>query len=419
MKMNNNINTANLTSVISVSELNKNSKHLLETHIGLIWISGEISNLARPASGHCYFSLKDSNAQVRAACFKRTIQQINFDLDNGQQVIVQAHVSLYEPRGDYQIIVQNIILAGDGLLQIKFNQLKQQCASKGMFAAENKQALPASINTIGLITSATGATLQDMLTVLRRRAPLMSIIIYPTAVQGKAASKSICKAITIANQRGECDSLILARGGGSLEDLWCFNEEVVAHAIFNSQLPIITGVGHETDVTIADLCADIRAATPSAAAELVSPDKLEQLDKLQQLELILQQLTQNNIQHQQININQLKLRLRHPKDKLNELVQTIDQLEYRINHVIKQKTTTLTTQLGSNAKILNTLSPLKTLSRGYGIVRDDHKNILTSVNIIKPGARLNISLTDGEIYAKVETIESNIKKNNLRNNLNQ
>jgi exodeoxyribonuclease VII large subunit len=402
--MNNSLNTVNIAEVLSVSELNKTSKNLLETHIGLRWISGEISNLARPVSGHCYFSLKDDKAQVRGACFKRTVQQMGFELSNGQQVLIQAQVSLYEPRGDYQIIAQNIILSGEGLLQIKFNQLKKSCEKKGMFALENKKKLPSIINTIGLITSTSGAALQDMLKVLKRRSPLISVIIYPATVQGKTAAATICKAIETANLRSECDALILARGGGSLEDLWCFNEEKVAHAIFISRLPIVTGVGHETDVTIADLCADKRAATPSAAAELISPDKKEQLEKLQQLEVILKQSVLRNIQQHQVYINQLKLRLRHPKDKLNELAQTVDQLEHRLHHAIQQTMKSLTATLANNAKILSTLSPLNTLSRGYSIARNENNNLLTSVDNIKIGSNINIDLSDGIIQAEVKKI---------------
>jgi exodeoxyribonuclease VII large subunit len=405
--MNNPSNIIDMTEVVSVSELNRKSKNLLELNIGLIWISGEISNLAKPASGHCYFSLKDSNAQVRAACFKRTYQQIDFKLENGQEVIVQARVSLYEPRGDYQIIAQNIILAGDGLLQLKFNQLKKKCENKGMFATANKKPLPDIINTIGLITSATGAALQDMLKVLRRRSPLISVIVYPTVVQGKAASEAICQAINTANQRCECEALVLARGGGSLEDLWCFNEEIVAQTIFDNQLPLVTGVGHETDITIADLCADIRAATPSAAAELISPNQVEQLEQLKHSANQIHLLATNHLDQCTMTLKHLQTRLRHPQDRLNEVSQTIDQLEIRIQHAMNLKISNITTHIENNAKLLHTLSPLSTLSRGYSITRNAKNNIIDSSSGLLKGDTIKVNLSCGEIIAEVISTEDN------------
>ena len=259
--------TPTITSKIySISELNLTVKSLLESKFDSLWISGEISNLSKPSSGHLYFSLKDNNAQIRCALF-RGYQNQNFPLSNGQQILVQANISLYEARGDYQLIVKSVYPIGDGLLQLKFEKLKQELNTKGLFNPEHKQPLPKTPTQIAIITSSTGAALQDILKVLKRRCPLIPVIIYPTLVQGQQAATQIATMINVANQRQECDVIILARGGGSLEDLWPFNEEVVAHAIFASQIPIVCGVGHETDFTIADYVADLRSATPSVAVD--------------------------------------------------------------------------------------------------------------------------------------------------------
>ncbi|MGP1953790.1 MAG: exodeoxyribonuclease VII large subunit, partial [Arsenophonus sp. NC-QC1-MAG3] len=252
--------------IYSVSQLNQSIRKLLELQIGRIWLNAEISNFSQPASGHWYLTLKDEKSQVRAVMFRGKNIRINFQPQNGQQVLVLTIVSLYEPRGEYQLIIENIQLAGDGLLQQQFEILKQKLSVEGLFAKHYKQALPVPAKCLGVITSVTGAALHDILNILKRRNPLLPIIIYPSAVQGEDATRQIIRAIELANHRKECDVLIVGRGGGSLEDLLAFNDEKVARAIFASQLPIIAAIGHETDLTIADFVADLRAPTPSAAA---------------------------------------------------------------------------------------------------------------------------------------------------------
>lgn len=237
-----------------------------------MWLTGELSNLAMPSSGHWYFSLKDMSAQVRCAMFKGNNRRVAFRPQDGMQVLVQARVSLYEPRGDYQLIIESMQPAGDGVLALRFEELKRRLGAEGLFDESRKRPLPREPRAVGLITSATGAALHDMLTVLKRRAPDLPIFIYPTQVQGSAAISQIVAAIAKANQRAEVDVLIVGRGGGSLENLWCFNEEAVARAIAHSAIPVVSAVGHEVDVTISDFAADLRAPTPSAAAELVAPD---------------------------------------------------------------------------------------------------------------------------------------------------
>lgn len=256
------------SSIFTVSRLNQTVRLLLEQEMGQVWISGEISNFTQPASGHWYFTLKDDTAQVRCAMFRNSNRRVTFRPQHGQQVLVRANITLYEPRGDYQIIAESMQPAGEGLLQQKYEQLKAKLHSEGLFDQQHKQPLPSPAHCVGVITSKTGAALHDILHVLKRRDPSLPVIIYPTAVQGDDAPGQIVRAIELANARGECDVLIVGRGGGSLEDLWSFNDERVARAIFASRIPVVSAVGHETDVTIADFVADLRAPTPSAAAKL-------------------------------------------------------------------------------------------------------------------------------------------------------
>src|SRR5476651_2522845 len=269
--------------IFTVSRLNQTVRQLLENEMGQVWLSGEISNFSQPSSGHWYFTLKDDRAQVKCAMFRNTNRRTTFRPQNGQQVLVRATITLYEPRGDYQLIAESMQEAGDGLLQQKFDLLKQQLAAEGLFDAQFKQALPSPAKSVGVITSASGAALHDVLNVLKRRDPSLPVIIYPTSVQGVDAPMQIVRAIELANAREEVDVLIVGRGGGSLEDLWSFNDERVARAIFASRIPIVSAVGHETDVTIADFVADLRAPTPSAAAELVVSAKDEFVGRIDRL----------------------------------------------------------------------------------------------------------------------------------------
>ncbi|MGH8327648.1 MAG: exodeoxyribonuclease VII large subunit, partial [Steroidobacteraceae bacterium] len=260
-------------TVYTVTQLNREARTLLERHLAVVWIEGELSNLAQPSSGHWYFSLKDREAQVRCAMFRQRNQSVGFTPRAGQQVLARARVSLYEPRGDFQLIVEHLEEAGIGALRREFERLKVQLAAEGLFDLARKRALPRFPVRIGVVTSPTGAAVRDILHILRRRFPPAAVLVYPTAVQGAAAVPAIVDAITLASARAECDVLILARGGGSLEDLWAFNDERVARAIHGCRIPVVAGIGHEVDFTIADLVADARAPTPSGAAELATPDR--------------------------------------------------------------------------------------------------------------------------------------------------
>ena len=331
------------SNIFTVTQLNYSVRHLLEVELGQVWLTGEISNFSQPVSGHWYLTLKDENAQVRCAMFKMKNLRVNFRPQNGMQVLVRASVSLYEPRGDYQLIIESMQMAGDGLLQQQFEGLKMKLAAQGLFAQEHKKPIPKFVKRVGIITSPSGAALQDILHILNRRDPSLQVVIYPTLVQGKEATQDIIDTIRLANQRKECDVLIVGRGGGSLEDLWCFNEEAVAYAIYQSELPIISAVGHETDVTIADFVADLRAPTPSAAAELVSRDQQEIVRQLQHhlnmVNLAFDRLWAEKLSRFQ-HIN-LRLNAQSPAKQLEllhfKLTQVFGRLQGRLEQSLKLK----------------------------------------------------------------------------------
>lgn len=384
--------------IYTVSHLNSEAGNLLNTHFGAILVTGEISNLSKPSSGHLYFSLKDRDAQIRCALFRFQHQRIDFPLENGQQVVVQAQVSLYEPRGDFQLIVSSMQLAGIGKLQLAFEQLKNTLEKAGLFDEAHKKLLPAFPKQIGIISSSSGAALQDILKVLRRRSPHIPVVIYPTAVQGDKASAQIVSAIQTANARAECDVLILARGGGSIEDLWSFNEAIVAQAIFESTIPIITGIGHQTDFTIADFVADHRAPTPSAAAECASPNADEYSALLSQHLSRLQKNMQAYIQLCQTHLMHLEKRLQHPSEKIRQQAQTVDQLENQLIRVMQHYLKNQREKIIHAAHILDTISPLKILQRGFSITKNKKTDrLITSHKSVKSGDCIVTRLSDGEI----------------------
>nr|WP_284676664.1 exodeoxyribonuclease VII large subunit [Vibrio sinus] len=433
--------------------MNSEVRLLLENEMGVVWLVGEISNFSTPVSGHWYLTLKDSRAQVKCAMFRGNNRRVTFKPQNGNQVLVRARLSLYEPRGDYQLIIESMQPEGDGLLQKQFEELKMRLAGEGLFAQANKMLLPEHPRCVGIVTSKTGAALHDILDVLKRRDPSLSVVIYPTLVQGEEAAIQIAQAIGRANSRQECDVLIVGRGGGSLEDLWCFNNEIVARTIAASQIPIVSAVGHEVDVTIADFVADVRAPTPSAAAELVSQDtsykhqvvsaNLRKLSDAMHRSLLLHKQAFLHLQH--------RLDKQHPSYKLQVQAQQIDELDLRLkNSMLRQlsdwkaqlqgqhyqlqlhspskllgkqkahldslenKLTRLTdTMLTSNrhklaiaAEKLDTVSPLATLKRGYSITQTQDGKVVTQSSHVHPGDTIITRLEQGEIYSKVETIKA-------------
>lgn len=390
------------TNIYTVSQLNLESRQILEDNFQTLWIVGEISNLARPSSGHLYFSLKDKRAQVRCALFRMNSRSLKFSPENGQEVLLQARVSLYEPRGDYQLIVSNMELAGDGALQLAFNRLKERLDKEGLFDPDHKKTIPSLPQQIGVITSASGAAIRDILKVLKRRFPSIPVIIYPTLVQGDKAAETISAAIKMANSRAECDVLLLSRGGGSLEDLWSFNEEIVARAIFASNIPIVTGIGHEVDFTIADFVADQRAATPSAAAELVSPDQAQWLQKISTSEQKLKAVMASKLQHASMQLEHLRKRLRHPSQQLQAQAQQLDQLEQRLITSMRHRLQQAKQRLEYLSHGLNTVSPLKTLERGYAIVtRDRDGKLVKNKDDVSVEDTLTIKLAKGELSCSI------------------
>ena len=391
-------------TIYSVSDINAMAKNLLEDYFEDIWISGEISNFVCPSSGHWYFSIKDSAAQLRCAMFRGSRRGVLSNPEDGMQVLLRGKLSIYPARGDYQFIVTELVDDGLGQLQREFEALKKRLGKEGLFDPERKQALPELPVTIGLVTSATGAAVRDSLTVLKRRFACANLIIYPCLVQGEQAADSITNALSIANQRQECDVLLLIRGGGSLEDLWPFNEERVARAIAASELPIVTGVGHEVDFTIADFVADERGATPSAAAELISPDGPALVQhcqqQLQRLHYVMTTIL-NTLRQQAAT---LANRLQHPSQHYQQLAQRLDQLELRLRQSFTNCLQANQQQLATLSAKLQALSPLATLARGYAIVSSD-QHVISNVDQINVGDNINVQLVDGKISCLIELIE--------------
>ncbi len=325
----------NIDEIYTVSDFLSLCNKTIENNIPTCWLQGEISNLSRPASGHWYFSLKDNRGQVRCALFRLNQRNIKFNPENGLEVLVRAAPTLYEARGDFQLIIQHIEPVGVGNLQLAFEQLKTKLKDEGLFDIQHKKALPVEVNTIGVISSSNGAVIRDIIKVLNKRYPFAEILLFDSAVQGEGTLEKLAQAVETADQSNKCDVLIVARGGGSLEDLWAFNEEVLARTIFNTKTPIISAVGHETDTTIADFVADIRAPTPSAAAMLATPDRLEILSNVNKRYAQLLQLSNQNFGLYQHQFNQLKSRILAPSRQLNLFSQQLDSFFSRLNYQTK------------------------------------------------------------------------------------
>lgn len=435
--------------IYSISRLVRECRAILEGSFPLLWVEGEISNLARPASGHIYFSLKDEAAQVRCAMFRMQRQRLRFQPGNGQQVLIRARVSLYEARGEFQLIAEHMEPAGEGALRLAFEQLKEKLAQEGLFETAHKRPIPLLPKQIGLITSPSGAAIRDLLTVLGRRFPAIPIVIYPVPVQGTEAPARIIRTLQLANQRRECDLLILSRGGGSLEDLQAFNDEGVARAIHASSIPLISGVGHEIDFTIADFVADLRAPTPSAAAEHATPDQYAWRQRLKEIQLLLGTRLRQRIKSERRQLDKIENRLhrQHPRQRLQQKNQRLDelskrllqaqhygfalharrlrdlqhrlgtqsperkleqlnfktlQLRGRLHQCLSERLTQRRNQLEQYARDLHTLSPLNTLGRGYAILfRQTDGQVLRSTKQIQPGDRAKARLAEGELICEI------------------
>lgn len=434
---------------ITVSELNRQVRTLLERGIARLWVEGEISNLARPASGHLYFSLKDEAAQIRCAWFRQRQRGPTPALSDGDRMLVLGRVSLYEARGDYQLIVEQVEPAGAGELRRRFEALQKKLSAEGLFDLERKRPLPPLPRRIGVITSPSGAAIRDILTVLKRRFPAIPVVIYPSAVQGTAATGELVAAIGIAVRRAECDVLIIGRGGGSLEDLWAFNEESVARAIAACPIPVVSAVGHEVDVTIADFVADVRAPTPSGAAELAVPDQREWLRRFQamtaRLALQMRRYLENDFQaldwlgrrlyqcspavrvrQQQAELRDLTKALggamrhdftrrgravdrlvlrflnRSPAARVQRASQRLTEQHRRLCRVMNVSVERVQARLRLAQRALHSVSPLATLERGFAIVSDaETGRVLIDAGTVAPGTRVTARLARGKLHATV------------------
>lgn len=399
-----------LRNVLTVSDLTRMVKQLLESNYTDLWVSGEVSNYTRASSGHMYFTLKDERAVIRTILFKGYQKGVRFEIENGLKLIVHGALSVFEKRGEYQIIVDFLEPEGLGALQLAFEQLKDKLQKEGLFDESKKRPIPVFPNAVGVITSETGAAIRDILNVISRRYSGVRIIIYPTLVQGDEAAHSIARAVQRANERKEVDVLIVGRGGGSIEDLWPFNEEVVARALYKSKIPVISAVGHEIDFTIADFVADVRAPTPSAAAEIVVRNKVELLHTYADLHKRLFETMERAVQSRREQLSRFTAQAL--QDKVNRLIRekqmSLDDLTRSLTATME---TTLTRLRGRFEKLvgqLNVLSPLATLSRGYSIVsrRRDGKTVL-SINDVAPGEEISTLVPDGRVYSRVRDVEKN------------
>ena len=372
----------NIDEIYTVSDFLSLCNKTIENNIPTCWLQGEISNLSRPASGHWYFSLKDSRGQIRCALFRLNQRNIKFNPENGLEVLVRAAPTLYEARGDFQLIIQHVEPVGVGNLQLAFEQLKTKLKDEGLFDVQYKKPLPAEVNTIGVISSSNGAVIRDIIKVLNKRYPFAEVLLFDTVVQGEGSAEKIAYAIAAADQSKQCDVLIVARGGGSLEDLWAFNEEVLARAIFAAKTPIISAVGHETDTTIADFVADIRAPTPSAAAMLATPDRLELLNKLNKLNNNLTRLSQQVLERYQSQLQQLSLSTPNLTRQLNLFAQRLDGLNTHLNYQMKSLVSL------NQSKISTLFEQLKQHSPSTRISHNQQLNYLAKIQLKQSIQRL-------------------------------
>ena len=437
--------------VYTVSRLNLDARAVLEETFSTVWIEGEVSNLARPRSGHIYFTLKDEHCQVRCAMFRMHNRSLGFAPEDGMQVLAHAKVSLYPERGEFQLIVQYMEEAGAGALRRAFDALKSRLGAEGMFDSEHKRPLPALPQCVGVVTSPTGAAIRDVLSVLGRRFPAVPVVLYPVPVQGAEAAAAIARMLDVACERAECDVLIVTRGGGSLEDLWAFNEEVVARAMHRASIPIVSGVGHEIDFTIADLVADLRAPTPSAAAESVVPDANEWAARYRGFEARLLAVARRGLSARRGEVRTLAKRLVHPRRRLFDHSQRLDamtmrlsraagagvrerrarlstvaarlarhapdrmvqahrarcaSLEHRLLLATRTALTKRRTRVSALERALGAFGPQATLERGYSILlRAGDRHVVRGAHEVRPGERLHARLARGTLDLDVAAVE--------------
>jgi exodeoxyribonuclease VII large subunit len=387
--------------VLPVSLLVGSARLLIERHLGLAWISGEVSNFTRAVSGHCYFVLKDDLAQVRCVIFRNKAQLLGFSLRDGAQVEVRATPTIYEPRGEFQLNVETVRLSGVGALYERFARLKAKLEAAGWFAPERKRPLPAFPRAIGLVTSSSAAALSDVLTTLRRRMPALPVILYPATVQGEGAAAEIAAAIEAANAHAAVDVLIVCRGGGSIEDLWAFNEEVVAKAVFESRLPVVSGVGHETDFTICDFVADARAPTPTGAASLAAPDRVELLAQLAAHTARWRRAAERDLERRMQRLDLASRRLVHPAARLEQQAASLTRVLARWQRAAAQRMAGFAQRLATLESGLRHLSPQGVLERGYSIVTTAAGIVVQDARQLAAGDGVELRLARGRAAAKI------------------
>lgn len=395
-----------------VSEINRYIKHVFDEDfaLGRIYIKGEVSNCKYHSSGHIYFTLKDNQSQLACVMFASSRNGLDFQLQEGQSVVVYGNITVYERDGKYQLYAKEIKLDGAGILYEKYIKLKAELEEEGLFAPEYKQAIPTFAKRVGVVTAITGAAIHDIQNISRRRNPYIQLVLYPAQVQGQGAAETIVRGIHVLDQM-DLDVIIVGRGGGSIEDLWAFNEEIVARAIFESQTPIISAVGHETDVTISDFVADLRAPTPSAAAELAVADIREVFVKLREYEDLMTQKMSWKIAVYRNLLEQKKLRLEYvnPLSQLQQKRQRLMDMEDKLERGINGKLERKKYRLAILAERLEGMSPLKKLSQGYAFLTDEQKEPIKSVKKVKKGQKLMISVTDGDILATVDDVQKHLR----------
>ena len=392
-------------SVLSVSQLTHMIKGTLESTFSGLWISGEVSEVSRPHSGHIYFTLKDEHAQIRAVMWRTTAQRQKFQLQEGQQVVCRGDLDVYPPRGSYQLVVRTVEPQGVGALQLAFKQLQERLAKEGLFDPEHKKPLPAFPRRIAFVTSPTGAAIRDFLEIARRRHPGVHLLVIPARVQGDCAADDIVRGIQLAHRlRPRPDVLVVGRGGGSIEDLWCFNDESVVRAIFAAEIPVVSAVGHEIDVTLSDLAADVRAATPSEAAERIVPSAEQLLQRLAQFKRRLVTSLRGQCIRARSRLDVLAKRrvLKRPLDRLGDLSRRLDELQLALVRGIRRRVGTAHDRLNGTAACLESLSPLAVLSRGYSITqRADDGEIVRSAGDVEAGELITTRLHEGQLISRV------------------
>ena len=395
-------------TVRSVSEITNLLKQLIDRQPEFknVWIQGEVSNYSRSGAGHVYFTLKEGNHQISVAIFRNDVPHLKFLPKDGEEVIVKGQLSLYSARGQYQIVGRNVEPVGIGALQRAYEELKHRLAAEGLFDDIYKKPLPKFPRTIGVVTSPTGAAIQDILQQLRKRYPLAEVLLHPTRVQGDSAVQEIAAAIQVMNQREDIDVLIIGRGGGPIEDLWAFNEERVARAIFDSSIPVVSAVGHETDFTIADWVADHRAPTPSAAVEHIVPDQDELFAQLNGFDMWLRTTIQSRLNRDETRLQELETRLAptQRRDAIYQLYQILDNLDVACRSAVGRKLADSENRLHAFAQHLNALSPLATLKRGYSIARKTDGEVVTAAEQVSVGDEVEVQLARGHLTCRIEEL---------------